>query len=99
MSGLLIRRRLLHRELCARVPLYRIPLTSNHRRLRLQWAHEHRARQVDWHQVDFSDESRFSLWCHDGRFRVGRFAGERCLPECVIERPNTRSYGSGCDFL
>ncbi|GFV68314.1 transposable element Tcb1 transposase [Trichonephila clavipes] len=30
-----IRRRLLHRELRARMPLYRIPLTANHRRLRI----------------------------------------------------------------
>ncbi|GFX19726.1 transposable element Tcb2 transposase [Trichonephila clavipes] len=38
-----ISRRLLHRGLRAKVPLYRIPLTANHRWLRLQWAHEHRA--------------------------------------------------------
>ncbi|GFV77290.1 transposable element Tc1 transposase [Trichonephila clavipes] len=65
-----IRRRLLHRGLRARVTLYRMPLTANHRRLRLQWAHEHRARQADCHQVDFSDESRFNLWDHDGRIRT-----------------------------
>ncbi|GFX23708.1 transposable element Tc1 transposase [Trichonephila clavipes] len=72
-----IRRRLLHR---ARVLLYRIPLTANHRRLRLQWAHEYRAWLV------FSDESRFHLWDHDGRLCVRRYAGERCLQECVFER-------------
>ncbi|GFX94967.1 transposable element Tcb2 transposase [Trichonephila clavipes] len=33
---------LLHRGLPALVPLYRIPLTANHRWLRLQWPHEHR---------------------------------------------------------
>ncbi|GFU40360.1 transposable element Tc1 transposase [Trichonephila clavipes] len=81
-----IRRRLLHRALRARVPLHRIPLTANHRRLRLQWAHEHRAWQADWHQVGFSDEPRFNLWDHDGRFRGRRYAGECCLPDCVIER-------------
>ncbi|GFV79588.1 transposable element Tcb2 transposase [Trichonephila clavipes] len=43
MSASSIRRRLTHRGLRARVPLYRIPLTANHRRLRLQWAHEQRA--------------------------------------------------------
>ncbi|GFX12109.1 transposable element Tcb2 transposase [Trichonephila clavipes] len=32
------------------------------------------------------DESRFNLWDHDGRIRVRRYAGERCLPEWVIER-------------
>ncbi|GFT25192.1 transposable element Tc1 transposase [Trichonephila clavipes] len=86
MSTSLIRRRLLHHGLRTRVSLYRIPLTANHRRLRLQWAHEHRAWQDDWHQVVFSNESRFNLWDPDGRTRVRRFAGERCLPECVIER-------------
>ncbi|GFX82100.1 transposable element Tcb2 transposase [Trichonephila clavipes] len=43
-------------------------LTANHRRL--QWAHEHRAWQADWHQVVFLDESRFNFWDHDGRIRV-----------------------------
>ncbi|GFU87103.1 transposable element Tcb2 transposase [Trichonephila clavipes] len=33
-----------------------------------------------------TDESRFNLWAHDSRIRVRRSAGERCLPECVIER-------------
>ncbi|GFV70678.1 transposable element Tc1 transposase [Trichonephila clavipes] len=31
-------------------------------------------------------DSRFNLWDHDGRIRVRRYADERCLPECVIER-------------
>ncbi|GFT49978.1 transposable element Tc1 transposase [Trichonephila clavipes] len=62
-----------------------VPMT-NHRRLRQQWAHEHRAGQADWHQGVFSDESRFNLWDHDGRIRVRRYAGARCFPECVIER-------------
>ncbi|GFX01572.1 transposable element Tc1 transposase [Trichonephila clavipes] len=86
MSASSIRRRLLHRGLRARVPLYKIPLTANLRRLRLQWAHEHRAWQADWLQVVFSDESLFNLWNHDGCIHVRRYAGERCLPECVIER-------------
>ncbi|GFX54694.1 transposable element Tc1 transposase [Trichonephila clavipes] len=86
MSASSIRRRLLHLGLRANVPLYRIPLTANHRRLRLHWAHEHRAWQADWHQVVFSDESRFNLWNPDGPIRVRRSAGERCLPDCVIKR-------------
>ncbi|GFX90213.1 uncharacterized protein TNCV_2449881 [Trichonephila clavipes] len=64
----------------------RIPLTKNHRRLRLQWAHEHGTWQADWHQVVLSNESRFNVWDHDGRFRVTHYAGERCLPECIIKR-------------
>ncbi|GFS84112.1 transposable element Tcb2 transposase [Trichonephila clavipes] len=43
ISASSIRRRLLHRGLHTRVPLCRISLTANHRRLRLQWAHKHRA--------------------------------------------------------
>ncbi|GFU93774.1 transposable element Tcb1 transposase [Trichonephila clavipes] len=62
------------------------PFTSNHRRLRLQLAHEHRAWQAYWHQVAFLDESCFSLLDHDGRNRVRSYADERCFPECVIER-------------
>ncbi|GFX77947.1 transposable element Tcb1 transposase [Trichonephila clavipes] len=89
MSALSIHRRLLHRGFYARVSIYRMLLTANHRLLRLQWVHEHRAWQADWHQVVFSDESRFNSWDHDGRFRVRRYAGERCFPKCVIERDLT----------
>ncbi|GFX22646.1 transposable element Tc1 transposase [Trichonephila clavipes] len=71
-----------------------IPLTANHRRLRLQLAHEHRACQADWHKVVFSDESRFNLWDHDGRIRVRRYAGERCLPESGVERHNGLTPGA-----
>ncbi|GFX17703.1 hypothetical protein TNCV_475031 [Trichonephila clavipes] len=45
---------------------------------------EYGAFQAEWHQVVFSNESRFNLWDHDGRIRVGRYSGERCLPEYVI---------------
>ncbi|GFT98769.1 transposable element Tcb2 transposase [Trichonephila clavipes] len=62
MSTSSIHRHLLHRGLRAKVPLYRIPLTANHRRARLQLAHEPRAWQADWHQVVFSDELRFNFW-------------------------------------
>ncbi|GFU26198.1 transposable element Tc1 transposase [Trichonephila clavipes] len=92
-SASLIRRRLLHRGLCARVPLYSIPFTVNHRRLRLQRAHGHRAWKADWHRFVFSDESRFNLWDHDGRIRVRSYAGERCGPECVIERHSGLTSG------
>ncbi|GFU17091.1 transposable element Tc1 transposase [Trichonephila clavipes] len=61
---------------------------ANHRRLRLQWAHEHRAWQADWHQVVFSDESCFNLWGHHGRY-----ASERCLLERVIERHSSLKHG------
>ncbi|GFV61453.1 transposable element Tc1 transposase [Trichonephila clavipes] len=84
MSASSLRRHLLHRGLRTRLPLYSIPLTANHRWLRLQWTHEHRAWQADWHHVVFSDESHLNLW--DGHIRVRRYDGECCLPECCIER-------------
>ncbi|GFV38283.1 transposable element Tc1 transposase [Trichonephila clavipes] len=42
--------------------------------------------QAYWHQVVFSDESRFNLRDYDGPIHVRRYAGERFLPECVIEQ-------------
>ncbi|GFW58185.1 transposable element Tc1 transposase [Trichonephila clavipes] len=61
-----------------------IPLMANHLGLRLQRAHEHRAWQADWHQVVFSDESRFNLWDHEGRIRVRPLRGK--LPSRVRYR-------------
>ncbi|GFU90397.1 transposable element Tc1 transposase [Trichonephila clavipes] len=91
LSALSSRRCLLKRGLRARVPLYRIPLTAKHRRL--QWTHENRVWQADWHHVVFSDESRFNLRDHNGRIRVRRYTGERCLPKCVIERHSQLTPG------
>ncbi|GFX45274.1 transposable element Tc1 transposase [Trichonephila clavipes] len=88
-----IRRRLLQRGLRARIPLYRIPLTQNHRRLRLHWANVHRSWRADWQQVVFSDKSRFNLCHHDGRIRVRLYGGERRIPECIIERHSGRTPG------
>ena len=93
MSASSIRRRLLHRELHVRVPLYRIPLTANHQRLHLQWAHERRAWQTAWLQDVFSDESRFNKSNHDDSIHVRRYADQRCLPECVIEWHSDRKPG------
>ncbi|GFV84116.1 transposable element Tcb2 transposase [Trichonephila clavipes] len=88
-----IQRRLLQRGLRARIPLCRIPLTQNHCHLRLHWANVHRSWRADWQQVVFSDESRFNLWPHDGRIRVMRYAGERHISECIIERHSRRTPG------
>ncbi|GFV20545.1 transposable element Tcb1 transposase [Trichonephila clavipes] len=81
-------RRLLQRGLRAR-----IPLTQNHRCLRLHWTNVHRSWHADWQQVVFSDKSRFNLWHHDGRIRVRLYAGERRIPECIIERHSGRTPG------
>ncbi|GFV38146.1 transposable element Tc1 transposase [Trichonephila clavipes] len=70
-----------------------IPLTQNHRHLRLHWANVHRSWRADWQQVVFSDKSRFNLWHYDGRIRVRRYAGERHISECIIERYSGRTPG------
>ncbi|GFX53848.1 transposable element Tcb1 transposase [Trichonephila clavipes] len=62
------------------------------RALHLQWAHEHRAWQADWHQVVFLDESRFNLWDHDGCIRVKRCAVERFLPKRIIKRHSCLTF-------
>ncbi|GFV02968.1 transposable element Tc1 transposase [Trichonephila clavipes] len=88
-----IRRRLLQLGLRARIPLYRIPLTQNHRHQRLHRANVHRSWRADWQQVVFSDKSRFNSWHHVGRIRVRLYAGERRIPECIIERHSRRTPG------
>ena len=93
MSASSICRRLLHLGLCLNVPLYRINFTTNHRQLHLQWAHEHRAWQVDWHHVIISDESRFNLFDYDDRVHVERYADQRYIPECVIEQHSGQTAG------
>ncbi|GFU20505.1 transposable element Tc1 transposase [Trichonephila clavipes] len=78
MSVSSMRRHLLHRGLRARVPLYRIPLKANHRRLQ---------------------ESRVNLWDHDGCIRVRRYAAERCLPGCIIERHSGLKPSNMLEFV
>ncbi|GFV43719.1 transposable element Tc1 transposase [Trichonephila clavipes] len=50
----------------ARRPLLGLPLTQNHRRLRLQWCDERRMLVAEWKEVVFTDESRICLQHHDG---------------------------------
>ncbi|GFV25458.1 uncharacterized protein TNCV_1147281 [Trichonephila clavipes] len=51
------------------------------------------SRQLAARWFTATDESRFNLWGHDGCIRVRRYAGERCLPEWVIERHNGLAPG------
>ncbi|GFU25204.1 transposable element Tc1 transposase [Trichonephila clavipes] len=59
-------------------PFRALPLTPEHRQLRLQW---YKARSMwnvtDWQKAVFSDESRFVLGSDDNRVRVWRRPGER----------------------
>ncbi|GFU05139.1 transposable element Tc1 transposase [Trichonephila clavipes] len=55
-----------------------LPLTPEHRQLRLQWCQARSMWNVpDWQKVVFSDESRFVLGTDDNRVRVWRHPGER----------------------
>ena len=46
----------------------------------------------NWHDVVFSDDSRFTLYHYDGRVRVYRRNGERYGDNCVVERDR---FGGG----
>ncbi|GFU67687.1 transposable element Tc1 transposase [Trichonephila clavipes] len=56
-----------------------LPLTLEHRQLRLQWCQVRSVWNVtEWQRVVFSDESWFVLGTDDNRVRVWRCTGERC---------------------
>ena len=89
-------RRLLRAGLVARVPLRRLPLSSDHQRLRLQLARESRHWRAEWQNVVFSDESRFSISYNDVRHyacdaTLGRFY---CLRYCPSFRQLHMPYFS-----
>ncbi|GFV44278.1 transposable element Tc1 transposase [Trichonephila clavipes] len=68
-----ISRHLAEANLKSKRPFRALPLTPEHRQLRLQWC---LARSMwnatDWQKVVFSDESRFVLGTDDNRVRVWR---------------------------
>ncbi|GFY17414.1 transposable element Tcb2 transposase [Trichonephila clavipes] len=54
-----------------------LPLTPEHRQLRLQWCQARSMWNVpDWQKVVFSDESRFVLGTDGNRVRMWRHPGE-----------------------
>ena len=86
LSASIVRRRVLRAGILARIPLRRLPLSRDHQRPRLQWASERRHWRAEWRNVVFSDESRFNMSCNDDRIRVRRYAGERNLTACILQR-------------
>lgn len=70
-----------------------LPLTADHCRQRLNWCRERNHWEAEWHNVVFSDESRFCLGMHDGRRRVRRRRGERHDIGFVVERHVHRTVG------
>ncbi|GFT00120.1 HTH_Tnp_Tc3_2 domain-containing protein [Trichonephila clavipes] len=66
-------------------PFRALPLTPEHRQLRLQWCQARSMWNVtDWQNVVFSDESRFVLGTDDNRVRVWRRPGERYNPPTLF---------------
>ena len=81
------RNRLHARNLRARRPVVRQPLTRQHRIARQQWAMIHRRwTRAEWRMVMFCDESRYNVDHHDGRIRVWRRLGERYMLHHVLHR-------------
>ncbi|GFX36989.1 transposable element Tc1 transposase [Trichonephila clavipes] len=75
-------------------PFRALPLTPEHRQLRLQW---YQARSMwnvtDWQKVVFNDESRFVLGTDDNRLRVWRCPGERYNSLHTVIRHTARTAG------
>ncbi|GFW10944.1 transposable element Tcb2 transposase [Trichonephila clavipes] len=71
-----ISRHLAEANLKSKRPFRALPLTPEHRQLRLQWCQARSMWNVtDWQKVAFSDESRFVLGTDDNRVRVWRHPG------------------------
>ncbi|GFV45611.1 transposable element Tcb1 transposase [Trichonephila clavipes] len=81
-----IRHHLQQSGLSARRPLFGLPLTQYHRRLRRQWCDERRMWAAEWNEVVFTDGSRTCLQHYDGRIRDWRHRGERMLNGCIMHR-------------
>ncbi|GFV56781.1 transposable element Tc1 transposase [Trichonephila clavipes] len=75
-------------------PFRALPLTPEHRQLRLQWCQARSMWNVtDWQKVVFSDESRFVLGTDDNRVRVWRRPGERYNSPHTVLRHTARTAG------
>ncbi|GFU52259.1 transposable element Tcb1 transposase [Trichonephila clavipes] len=73
-----ISRHLAEVNLKSKRPFRALPLTPEHRQLRLQWCQARSMWNVtDWQKVVFSDESRFVLGTDGNRVRVWRCPGEQ----------------------
>ncbi|GFX11334.1 transposable element Tcb2 transposase [Trichonephila clavipes] len=92
-----ISRHLAEANLKSKHPFRELPLTPEHRQLRLQWCQGRSMRNVtDWQKVVFNDESRFVLGTDDnpGTFLNG-------LPGAIFQQDNARPHTARVfqDFL
>ncbi|GFU24427.1 transposable element Tc1 transposase [Trichonephila clavipes] len=101
-----ISRHLAEENLKSKRPFRALPLTPEHRQLRLQCCQSRSMWNVtDWQKVVFSDEFRFVLGTDDNRVRVWRRPGDwafyKCLPGAIFQQYNARLHTSRVaqDFL
>ncbi|GFX53456.1 transposable element Tcb2 transposase [Trichonephila clavipes] len=89
-----ISRHLAETNLKSKRPFRALPITPEHRQLRLQWCQARSMLNVpDWQKVVFSDESRFILGTDDNRVRVWRCPGERYISLHTVLRLTARTAG------
>ncbi|GFX11481.1 transposable element Tc1 transposase [Trichonephila clavipes] len=99
-----ISRHLAEANLKSKRPFRALPLTTEHRQLRLQWCQARSMWKVtDWQKVVFSDKSRFVLGTDDTRVRVWRCPGPflNGLPGAIFEQDNAHPHAAiaAQDFL
>ncbi|GFT09814.1 transposable element Tcb2 transposase [Trichonephila clavipes] len=89
-----ISRHLAEANLKSKHPFRALPLTPEHRQLRLQWCQARSMWNVtDRQMVVFSDESRFVLEKDDNRVRVWRRSGEQYNSPHTVLRHTARTAG------
>ncbi|GFY11144.1 hypothetical protein TNCV_4471301 [Trichonephila clavipes] len=87
-------RHLSEANLTSKRPFRALPLTTEHRQMRLQWCQARSMWNVtDWQNVGFSDESRFFLGTDDNRVWVWRRTGERYDSPYTVLRHTARTAG------
>ncbi|GFX49629.1 transposable element Tcb1 transposase [Trichonephila clavipes] len=88
-----ISRHLAEANLKSKRPFRALPLTPEHRQLRLQWCQDRSMWNVtNWQKVVFSDESRFVLGTDNNCVPVWRRPGDRYNPPTVL-RHTARTTG------
>ncbi|GFW52951.1 HTH_Tnp_Tc3_2 domain-containing protein [Trichonephila clavipes] len=87
-------RHLAEANLKSKHPFRALPLTLEHRQLRLQWRQARSMWNVtDWQKVVFSDKSRFVLGTDDNRVLVWRRPGEQYICPHTVPRHTARTAG------
>ncbi|GFW52057.1 transposable element Tcb2 transposase [Trichonephila clavipes] len=95
-----ISRHLAEANLKSKRPFRALPLTPEHRQLRLQWCQARSMWNVtDWQKVLFSDESRFVLGTDDNRVRVWRRPAYDSRSTLIVLRGNLTSQRYVDDIL